>query len=80
MNISPMKIYREPIGIYIYKKMILNIIDYRKMKIKISQKEVRKHVENPLHVKNFLQGGKIEKPKKGKGSFKRHPKHKNNFK
>lgn len=35
-----------------------------------------KHVANPMHVANFLQGSRTVKPKKGKGSYSRKSKHK----
>lgn len=37
-----------------------------------------RHVPNPEHVANFLQGGRKVKPKKGKGSYSRKSKHRGN--
>lgn len=35
-----------------------------KIKMKINPNEVRKHISNPLHVQNFLQGKKLTRNKK----------------
>ena len=44
--------------------------------MKIKQRDILKHTPNPMHVKNFLQGSRVAKPKKGKGSYSRKQKHK----
>lgn len=45
----------------------------------INPNEIGKHVPNEMHMRNFLQGAKIEKPKKGKGSYKRQEKHRKRY-
>lgn len=49
----------------------------KKDKMTIKQRDVLKHTPNPIHVQNILQGSRVVKNRKGKGSYTRKQKHKN---
>lgn len=47
--------------------------------MKIDLNRVRRHVPDEMHMRSFLVGTRIVKPKRGKGSFSRRPKHRQRY-